>query len=219
MTADWLDLDKGTERLILVGPLQEQPLKNSLLNELGLEGVPQIAVDGGERSAVNPVLWAGDGDSGHAPASVPAFIKHSQEITDFRFCLDGIRKWRWKELHLFGFLGGSRDHELANFGETHREMKARPNFLQAVFYSKDNLGAVQFFQTGEHTADMHGIFSLMVLEPAEITLSGACRYPAERLQLQPLSGQGISNEASGKVKISASGPFMLLMRSGTTPPI
>jgi thiamine pyrophosphokinase len=161
MTADWSALDKGTERLILVGPVQENAVRVT-----GLEDVPQIAIDGGSRFAVNPVLWAGDGDSGHAPESTPAFIKQSQDITDFRFCLNGIRSWRWKELHLFGFLGERRDHELANFGEIHAEMKARPAFSSAVFYNKENLPQVRFFQTGEHTVDLHGLFSVLVLEPA-----------------------------------------------------
>jgi thiamine pyrophosphokinase len=205
MTADWADLDKGTERLILVGPVQENPLSVT-----GLEDVPQIAIDGGARFAVNPVLWAGDGDSGVAPHAVPAFIKHDQNITDLRFCLDGICPWRWKELHLFGFLGARRDHELGNFGEIHAEMKARPVFTKAIFYNNQNLPQVHFFQTGDHTVDLHGVFSVLVLEPAEITISGECLYKTKKTLLHPLSGQGISNEASGLVKISSSGPFMLL---------
>lgn len=208
MTAGWSDLDKGTERLILVGPLQENAVRVA-----GLDDVPQIAIDGGSRFAANPVLSAGDGDSGHAPESIPAFIKHNQDITDFRFCLDGIRHWRWKELHLFGFLGERKDHELANFGEIYAEMKMRSAFVTAVFYSKENIPQVRFFQTGEHTLDLHGLFSVLVLEPAEITISGACRYKAERMLLPPLSGRGISNEAFGKVKISSSGPFMFLEQS------
>jgi len=206
----WAELDKGTAQIILVGPLQESILQPDLLKTVGLEGVPQIAIDGGARAAVNPVLWAGDGDSGHAPQSTPAFIKDSQDITDFRFCLDGIRNWRWNTLHLFGFLGGRRDHELANLGEIHTEMKARPQFSKAVFYGSDNRAQVQFFQAGAHTIELHGTFSVLALEHAEITISGECRYPAERVSLHPLSGQGISNEAFGRVEISSSAPFMLL---------
>ena len=207
MTASWRELDKGAEQLILVGPARKSPLPDVA----GLENVPQLAVDGGGHYAVNPVLWAGDGDSGAPPQSVPAFIKHDQNITDLRFCLDGIRGWRWNALHLFGFLGGRRDHELANFGEIHVEMKARTAFSKAVFYGEDNAPQMYFFQAGEHAvANLHGIFSVLVLEPAEITITGECRYPVEKASLQPFSGQGVSNEASGTVKFTASGPFMLL---------
>ena len=206
MTASWRELDKGTEQLILVGPARKTPLHDVP----GLKDVPQLAVDGGDRFAVNPVLWAGDGDSGQAPTSIPAFIKHDQNITDFRFCLNGIRDWRWRELHLFGFLGGRRDHELANFGEIHVEMKARAPFSKAVLYGENNLPQMYFFQAGEHAARLQGVFSVLVLEPAEITIAGECLYPAGKISLQPFSGKGISNEASGIVKISSSGPFMLL---------
>jgi thiamine pyrophosphokinase len=209
MTTDWDKLDKGTEQLILVGPLRNSALTPAL-EKIGLAGVPQIAIDGGSRAAMNPVLWAGDGDSGPAPRSTPAFIKPTQDITDFRFCLDGIRNWRWKELHLFGFLGGRRDHELACFGEIHTEMKARPAFTKAVFYGSDDLPQVTFFQSGEHTVKLEGTFSVLMLEPAVVTISGDCRYPTKATVLGPLSGQGISNEASGTIKISATGPFMLL---------
>lgn len=202
----WPELDPGAKRLILVGAARE-----SLLPRLpGFDGVPQIAIDGGSRFAVNPLLWAGDGDSGHAPASVPAFTKHSQDVTDLRFCLDGIRNWRWKELHLFGFLGGRRDHEMANFGEIHAEMKKRAAFSKAIFYGEDNHIQALFLNAGDHMLDLHGTFSALAIEPAYITLTGECRYKAEKALLPPLSGQGISNEASGIVKISSSGPFMLL---------
>jgi thiamine pyrophosphokinase len=207
MTVTWNELDKGTERLILVGPALRNPLPLSLP---GLEGVPQLAVDGGAGFAFNPVLWAGDGDSGKVPDSIPAFIKHSQQITDLRFCLDGIRVWRWKELHLFGFLGGRRDHEFANFGEIHAEMKKRAAFSKAVFYSEDVRARVLFLGEGEHDIELHGTFSTLAVEPAEITLAGECRYKVENALLPPLSGKGISNEASGMVKISSTGPVILL---------
>ena len=206
MITEWSKLDKGSERLILVGPLQQSPL----LDPPGLKDVPQIAIDGGARSAVNPVLWAGDGDSGNAPEGIPAFTKYSQDITDFRFCLSGIRSWRWNALHLFGFLGGRRDHELACFGEIQAEMKARIPFSRAVFYGSDNLPQVQFFRAGKHSVELRGAFSLLVLETAVVTLSGDCRYKTTATALGSLTGQGISNEASGVVEISATGPFMLL---------
>jgi len=202
MTPDWNKLDPGTEKLALIGPVRTQPLPSL--------DMPQLAIDGGSRFAVCPLLWAGDGDSGQAPTGVPAFNKLSQDMTDLRFCLDHIHNWRWKELHLFGFLGGRRDHELANFGEIHAGMKARASFMKAAFYNEDNLASVLFLNTGTHTLELHGTFSTLVLEPASITISGDCHYSREKVSLHPFSGEGISNEASGTVSISSNAPLMIL---------
>ena len=210
MNATWSELDKGTERLILVGPALKKVLSSSLLDAAGLASVPQLAVDGGGHFAVNPVLWAGDGDSGTPPERTPVFFKHDQNLTDLRFCLNGIHDWRWKELHLFGFLGGRRDHELANFGEIHAEMKMRPAFSKAIFYGEECHRQVLFLGAGEHTVELRGAFSTLALEPAKVTVAGDCSYKAENMLLSPLSGHGVSNEAAGVVKISSSAPLMLL---------
>src|ERR1035437_15013 len=114
---DWLQFDKGTKSLLLVGATLESAMPLSFLSD-----VPQIAVDGGISFARNPVLWAGDGDSGSIPSDVQVFLKHNQDETDLRFCLTSIRLWQWTELHLIGFLGERRDHELVNFGEIYAEM-------------------------------------------------------------------------------------------------
>jgi thiamine pyrophosphokinase len=204
MTPDWNKLDPGTEKLALIGPARIQPLP-------ALD-MPQLAIDGGSRFAVRPLLWAGDGDSGKAPTGVPAFNKLSQDMTDLRFCLDHIHAWRWRELHLFGFLGGRRDHELANFGEIHAAMKARPAFVKAVFHGEDNTAAVLFLNAGAHTLELYGTFSTLVLEPASVTISGDCHYSREKVSLHPLSGHGVSNEASGTVNISSTAPVMILER-------
>lgn len=208
---DWSQHDPGASTIIVVGPVMQQPFSDKVLDDAGLDGVPQIAVDGGIHHAVDPVLWAGDGDSGVMPKKIPAFFKKSQDETDLAFCLHGIRNWHWRELHLFGFLGGRRDHELANLGEMHAHMKARRNTERTVFYGANNAPAVYFFNAGEHALEINGRFSVLALEALEITIAGDCAYVASSLQLQPLSGRGVSNEGRGLVDFIAAAPFMVLL--------
>ena len=200
---DWRDYDGGDDMLVLVGPM---------LGRKAEKLKPQIAVDGGITYAVAPVLWVGDGDSAvAAPRNVPTFTKHNQDETDLRFCLNGVRGWKWTELHLAGFLGGRRDHELANFGEINAELKARTGFRRAVFYDGQMSPRLFFYPAGEHTISISGLFSLLTLEPSLVSVAGSCEFAAEKLLLAPLSGLGVSNRGSGEVKITSTTPLMVLL--------
>ncbi|TAL38788.1 MAG: hypothetical protein EPN97_03535 [Alphaproteobacteria bacterium] len=210
MSPGWQGLDPGAESLILAGPVLKSTLTPLALNALGLADAPQIAVDGGIRFAHRPFLWAGDGDSGAAPAKIPAMMKTAQDETDLRFCLNGIRSWRWRDLHLFGFIGARPDHALANFGEIHAEMKRRQRFQRGVFYDEGLLPLFVFLAAGEHVFAHKGIFSLVAFDRSTVSLSGKCRYPAGSLVIETLSGAGISNEATGEVKLISDSPVAII---------
>lgn len=205
MTSDWQRHDPGAESLVLAGPVLTAPLSLPAT----LADAPVIAVDGGIRFAKQAFLWAGDGDSGSAPAKIPALRKKNQDETDLRFCLNGVRGWRWRELHLFGFIGARRDHELANLGEVHAEMKQRRKFARGVFYGGDLKPLAAFYPEGEHVFAHTGLFSALAFEPVTVSLSGKCKFAADSLMLEPLSGAGISNEAAGEVRLRASGPVAI----------
>lgn len=194
-----------SESLILVGPMQAAPF---VLPE-ALKGLPQVAVDGGVHAALNPVFWCGDGDSGFIPAGIPAVVKENQDLTDLSFCLSCIREWRWTEMHLFGFLGGRRDHEMANFGTIAAELLLRGQSRKAVFYDGEGRISAMLFPAGFHQMELRGIFSVLTLTPAIISLGGACRYQAEALEMMPLSGQGISNEGRGIVTLKTDKPAII----------
>ena len=202
--------DTDTARLIRVGPMQKSILRPARLKSLTLQKAPQVAVDGGGAFAVDPVLWVGDGDSGIVPKSVPVCFKSDQGMTDFRFCLETVRIWNWRELHIFGFLDGRKDHELANLGELHAALKKRRVPSSAVFYDAKNRPVIRFFQARQHKINLHGTFSVLVIEAAKISLAGKCKYPARNVALAPLSGRGVSNVASGDVRISATKPFFII---------
>ncbi len=201
--------DPGAENLVLVGPVMKWALSPAQLDAHGIASAPQVAIDGGIEFAHNPFLWAGDGDSGGKPKNIPAAMKENQDETDLRFCLNGIRLWSWRELHLFGFVGQRRDHELANFGEIHGEMRRRPEFRRGVFYSSNFTILAAFYSAGDHIFKHQGLFSTLAFEPATVTIWGDCRYPATSLPLEPFSGAGISNFASGDVRISSDKPVAI----------
>lgn len=207
----WAQHDPGAETLVLAGPVLNRPLPRNILTQAGIADAPQIAIDGGMRYASSPFLWAGDGDSGAKPTKIPAFVKHDQNETDLRFCLNGIRDWHWRELHLFGFIGDRRDHELANFGEVYAEMKQRRKFQKAVFYDEGFRPHVLFYPSGEHIITRLGLFSFLAFERSDVSIEGRCRYPANALQIPALSGKGLSNEGAGEVTVRCSNPFAIVL--------
>jgi thiamine pyrophosphokinase len=172
--------------------------------------LPQIAVDGGIQFAHEPILWTGDGDSGAPPAHAPVFFKHGQDVSDLRFCLNGIRAWAWDSLHMVGFLGARLDHALANLGELHAEFLARPAFRRAMLYDAALKPALAFMAAGAHDMDIDGVFSVLAVEAATISISGGCDYPAAGIAVAPLSGRGISNQGRGRVHFECNQPFMVL---------
>lgn len=204
--SDWKKYDTGSDKVILVGPVMHLMIAPEILKSFGLDGATQVAIDGGLHYAPNPALSVGDGDSSKGP---PDIFKPSQDKTDLRFCLNGIRNWAWREMHAFGFIGGRRDHELANFGELDAEMRARPAFTRAVIYDSALHPQVWMCNKGAHEIELSGRFSVLVLKETRVTISGACDYPATDLTLQPLSGRGVSNRANGAVRFTADGPFMV----------
>lgn len=210
MQPEWQALDPGTSGIVLVGPVLQEKLSTAALAAAGLSGLPQIAVDGGIHFAHEPILWSGDGDSGAPPAHAPVFFKHGQDVSDLRFCLNGIRAWAWDTLHMTGFLGARFDHALANLGELHAEFLARPAFRRAELYDTTLRSALVFLAAGAHDMAIDGMFSALVIEAANITISGDCAYPAAGLALAPLSGRGISNRGHGRVRFESDGPFMVL---------
>lgn len=202
---DWKTLDPKNENLVVIGPMLE---KGWLMPDF-LKSMPQIAVDGGVWHSPAPVLWAGDGDSGFIPDAVPSFFKDDQNITDLSFCLGGVSCWTWAHLHAVGFSGGRRDHDLANLGEVHALMKERPHFERATFYDHTSRPVIRMFNAGKHAVDVSGIFGLLCIEAATVSLSGDCEYKVAALKLAPLSGRGVSNQGRGVVEVVSDGPFIV----------
>lgn len=192
--------------LWLIGPLSGALLPPDLL----ARDMPQIAIDGGIQSASRPRLWIGDGDSGLAPRDVPTIFKSAQDKTDLEFALEILRAGMWRRLHLSGFTGGRADHALAVLGAVDAEMRSRSHFDQAVFYTGAGQAVQRHFTAGAQSFRHDGLFSIFALTPAIVSLSGACTYPAHRIELPMVSGRGVSNVACGEVRIETDVPIIVM---------
>ena len=204
-----------SDRLIFVGPVLTSSLTSEQLNPIGLSSVPQIALDGGDRFALQPVLVVGDGDSRAGTSAAPFQQKPDQDQTDLAFALKLVNPGRWTDLHLFGFLGGRKDHELAAIGEVCRALAIRMDLTRATFYDSTGDLAFTVHNIGTHAFVHHGVFSVLAFESARFTISGACRFPIRDQTLLSFSGIGISNVGEGEFTIQSSGVFMMLPTKGS----
>jgi thiamine pyrophosphokinase len=203
-----------SDRLILVGPVLSQSIQPELLKTLGLLEVPQIAIDGGDRFADQPLMVVGDGDSASGKAGARVILKNNQDQTDLGYALGLIAPGRWVELHLFGFLGARIDHELASIGEVCHSLGLRPDLSQAKFYTSELQFAFSIHNTGTHSFDHLGLFSVIAFESSRISIQGQCDYQMRDQTLLPFSGRGVSNVGKGLFTVQSSGVFMMIPAEG-----
>ena len=200
---------KNAQELILVGPV----LKRGKINFLNL---PQIAVDGGIHFSKNPITWLGDGDSTRNDFSKESLIlKVNQNESDLRFALTEIAKIQWKVLHLFGFYGGRKDHELANWGEIYQELKLSSHREKVVFYDEYENPKVCILNSITtnlcHRLQVNGVFSVFSFEPTELNLRGDCQFKVNQFVLNPFTSQGLSNFGNGAIEVQNNAPLLFLL--------
>lgn len=198
-----------SKQLILVGPILNKPLNSSILKFYKLDTVPQLAVDGGIRFAINPIAWVGDGDSGKVETPLTLVRKESQDQTDLSYALEYVHSWLWETAHLFGFLGKRKDHEWANLGEVCQELKKRGSST-AIFYDEESRPRIHAFSQGKHSLKVDGLFSLLSFEATVISLEGA-EYDLKSEALAAFSGRGISNRGSGIIQFQTSAPLIVIL--------
>jgi thiamine pyrophosphokinase len=185
---------------ILVGPMGPT---------LNLTADAVMAVDGGLEFAPDPDFWVGDGDSNPSLPLPDHFLKLSptKDYSDLKASLDFLTKANC--IHLWGFLGGRRDHELAVLGECHAFLKMNP-LCQIMLYEDGILKGI-FLPAKSGSFDHQGDFSFLTLEKTKISLTGELLYPLPAPQfINPLSSHGISNKAKGLVHYESEGPFLVL---------
>ena len=189
----YLDRFRGQKILTLTGPFCAP---STTLGE------PVIFVDRGARYRKSGQgIAVGDGDSFDGELDV--LLDRDKDFSDLAFALANIPQG-FSEIHLLGFLGGRRDHELFNFGEVHRFLStAAPT--QARFDDK-----VIACSAGRWSFCRHGGFSIGVLEESRVRMEGACRYPcSEPTLFKPLTSLGLSNIGSGTIWLECSRPVFV----------
>lgn len=156
-----------------------------------------------------PLISVGDGDS--ASGKLDEVLPAHKDYSDLAFVLRALPP-HIVAIEMLGFLGERRDHELANLGEVHAFLKTRTEFCRVEIHSTDQ--TIFAFARGSLTADIHGIFSVMVFEPSAVRIEGACEFPLNGdVILQVASSHGLSNVGHGDVVLTSDQPcFVFLPR-------
>lgn len=190
--------------MTLVGPLFEiktQTLKN----------IPIIYIDKGYsfKNHFNPQmpsLSVGDGDSIQEKTTFDIQLEEKKNFTDFHFALSLIPQ-HIQIIYLTGLMGGQWGHQLANFGEVNSFLDSRRNKTH-IYFSPHIRG----YSKGQWELNLDGRFNLLLFSPAIITLIGDCEYQLKNpTPFETLSGRGIGNIGHGKIKITADGPFWIII--------
>ena len=166
---------------------------------------PTVFVDGGANYCEEsmklslgavPTIRVGDGDSSSHGMDEP--LPARKDFSDLGFVLRGLPSFV-QRVDMFGFLGGRRDHELANFGEAHRFLLARP-FATVNFH--DSLGIKVVGCRGNIELDIQGVFSVMTFAPSNVHISGDCQYKYDG-RLDTVESLGLSNVGHGRVTLGS----------------
>ena len=186
---------------IFVGPLGPELPPSFLTHSL-------LGVDGGANFAQHLDVWVGDQDSyAHTPKARHVF-KHPplKDQSDLCLALSLFKNKKPYTFHLWGFLGGRRDHELFNLGEISSFLAACPQ-SQVFFYNQHGKKVFHFMAAGEWRFHHIGLFSLGALKEVMVELKGDCKYELPtRSVLRPLSSHGLSNESMGQMILINQGP-------------
>ena len=176
--------------LYIIGPLA---------SEISVNTLPLIFVDGGARFRKGAEgISLGDGDSFEGELDLK--LNKNKDFSDLSFALKHIPQ-HFSEIHLIGFLGERRDHELMNLGEVSLFMKTRTGETKVFFDT-----SIIAFASGSYKIEHAGTFSLFGFEDSDLSVAGDCDYPFKG-ELRGLSSHGLSNIGSGEISILTSRPL------------
>jgi thiamine pyrophosphokinase len=185
------------------------PLGPALPLDLGRH--PIIGVDGGASHSSHLDIWIGDSDSYKDTVQCENIFHFSPQKaqSDLSLAFELLQTGPAAKLHLWGFLGGRKDHELFNLGEAFQFLNGR-HPTEIIFYNREGRASFRLFSAGRWELSHFGLFSMGALGPVEVTLTGHCEYTLpDKTLLQPLSSQGLSNSAHGKFVLNNEGPIFI----------
>lgn len=173
--------------LQIIGPM---PFDQKLISP----NLETIIVDGGlnHKLQINAkVTSIGDNDSNTTSTKLNQLLKQDKDHSDLNAALE-LAKGH-KELALYGFLNGRKDHEFANLLEaiSFLEEGCQMNFENQIFVSNKEIIELNH----------QGIFSLFSFTQSRISLSGKLKYQLDCQELRPFSSHGLSNLGLGDFKI------------------
>jgi thiamine pyrophosphokinase len=200
---------KTLNEWLFVGPMgPEAPIQ--------LSDLPTIAVDGGAHFIENPSVWVGDADSFPGEVKASHIYKHpiEKDFSDLALAFSLLQDQRHYKIHLWGFVGGRKDHELFNLGESLNFLDSHQE-CQVFVYGTNGKIEFQLIGAGQWKFTHAGIFSLGSLKKTTVRLTGDCKYQIKKpYVLSPLSSFGLSNFASGEITLENSGPVFIYYPEG-----
>jgi thiamine pyrophosphokinase len=172
--------------------------------------LPILCVDGGAHFSKKMDLWVGDNDSFGKTLPQTHVIRHpiEKDRSDLALAFALLEDIHHVKLHLWGFLGGRRDHELFNLGEGLTFLEDHPG-SQILLYEEE---VIRFHLVGSGTWKFshEGIFSLGSVKKTSVKLTGFCHYPISSFEtIWPLSSFGLSNIGQGQMTLETDGPIFL----------
>ncbi len=172
---------------------------------------PIMAVDGGINWTAKFQVWIGDSDSSNQIPKGPLVIQlpSEKDASDFSCALKFLSAHEGYTIHLWGFSGGRKDHELFVWGEA---LAFLDDHLESKFILYDNKGKVEthFMGSGHWRFHHQGSFSLGSLRRTRIRLTGGVKYPIKNESWLPaLSSWGLSNEGTGEITLENEGSVFI----------
>ncbi len=192
-------------QVTLVGPMR-QPEASITDPTIYVDGGIKFKPPGDKQFSIH----VGDQDS--SAIAPDHLLSANKDFSDLAFVLAHLPASIVK-LSMHGFLGGRRDHEILNFGETHSFLSGRPRPTRAAFWNEGRI-QVLGFSAGMWTFDHTGLFSLVVFEDTPLNLKGHCEYDfGPKRNLKALSSLGLSNRANGELHLETEKPAFLFFES------
>ena len=195
------------EKINIIGPMVDRK------NIPKISG-PIIFVDGGKKfdkyfpkedicGESRPTFSLGDGDSYEGDLDLT--IEKEKDFSDLNYAFR-IIPTHIKEIHLIGFLGGRKDHELINLGECHQFL-IKNSDTKVIF----DLSEIESFSPGDIKVNIEGIFSILSLTENNLGISGNCKYHLSYpSKVSPFSSHCLSNIGSGNIHIQSDRPIFLI---------
>lgn len=177
-----------------------------------------LGVDGGAMFLSRMDAWVGDADSLEGAIVSDHIFQFPAEKSqsDLALAMSLLTRESDLELHFWGFLGGRKDHEFLNIGETLQFLESRPQ-SSASFYNEKGQEVIKCLSQGEWKLSQLGLFSLASLRNIKIRLTGSCKYSLPNWsELPPLNSLGLSNESTGECQLSTQGPVIVFIQGAPT---
>jgi thiamine pyrophosphokinase len=187
--------------ILIIGPC---PFEKDRTFQSLLKSLPILAIDKGadQLNQTDSLIKLGDGDSSKLEMDIK--LNPIKNQSDLAVGLDFLGQ-NTKKVHLYGFLGLRKDHELINIGEIYKYVLKTGS--TALVEDK-----ISILPKGKNQLSINSTFSLLTLIDNEITLNGDCKYKLELpTRIEVLSSHGLSNEGFGKIDLNSTNPIILMV--------